>query len=102
MYSPWDIRNCLFPQCVLVNVTFPIYAAKWIDIRKLFSSFYQTSSGNLSNMLSMLGLSFEGREHCGIDDSKNIARVVCQLIKDGCVLQYNRFISSDVIQTFTN
>ena len=71
--------------------------SKWIDIRKLFSSFYQISSGNLGNMLKQLGMSFEGQEHCGLDDSRNIARIVSQMISDGCCLQYNRFISQDTI-----
>ncbi|XP_003383307.1 PREDICTED: 3'-5' exoribonuclease 1-like [Amphimedon queenslandica] len=96
---PWDIRECLFPQCALSKVSFPHYASKWIDARKLFSSFYQISSGNLANMLTQLGMSFEGREHSGLDDSKNIARIVSQLISDGCTLQYNRFISQDIISS---
>lgn len=97
---PWDIKECLFPQCVLAKVSFPQYATKWIDVRKLFSSFYRIKSGNLSGMLEKLGLVFEGREHSGIDDTKNIARVLIQLIKDGCILKYNRFIPNDVIQQF--
>ena len=97
--SPWDIRNCLFPQCALANKVFPSYAAKWIDVRKLFGSFYQTNSGNLSYMLSQLGMEFEGREHCGMDDSRNIVRILRQLVLDGCVLHYNRFIPQDVISS---
>ena len=42
-------------------------------------------------------MEFEGREHCGLDDAKNIARIMSQLLSDGCVLQYNRFISKDII-----
>ena len=99
IHSPWDIRECLFPQCALSKVPFPPYASKWIDARKLFSSFYQISSGNLGNMLTQLGMSFEGREHSGFDDSKNIARIVSQMISDGCSLQYNRFISQDIISS---
>ena len=57
-------------------------------------------SCNLSGMLENLGLTFEGREHSGIDDTKNIARVIVQLIKDGCILKYNRFISNDLLQQF--
>lgn len=66
----------------------------------MFALFYRVRSGNLSTMLESLGLKFEGREHSGIDDAKNIARVVVQLIKDRCVLKYNRFISNDVLQQF--
>ena len=99
LLSPWDIRNCLFPQCALAGVSFPEYMAKWVDIRKLFSSFYQIQGGNLSHMLSMLGMQFEGREHCGLDDARNIARIAAQLLRDGCGLQYNRFIPPDLISS---
>lgn len=98
--SPWDIKECLFPQCVLASVPFPQYATKWIDVRKMFASFYQMRSGNLSSMLDGLGLTFEGREHSGIDDTRNIARVVTQVIKDGAIVKYNRFIPQDVLQQF--
>lgn len=97
---PWDIKECLFPQCVLSQTTFPPYATKWLDVRKMFSSFYRVRSGNISGMLESLGLQFQGREHSGIDDAKNISRVLVQLIKDGCILKYNRFIPNDALQQF--
>ena len=100
LYSPWDIKECLFPQCVLSRIPFPTYATKWIDVRKMFSSFYQVGRNNLSSMLEGLGLEFQGREHSGIDDTRNIARVISQIVKDGAVLKYNRFISNDVLQQF--
>ena len=98
--SPWDIKECLFPQCILSQVQFPQYATKWIDVRKLFGSFYRVKSGNLASMLEMIALRFEGREHCGLHDSQNIARVVERLIRDGCVLKYNRFMPQDLVASF--
>ena len=53
-------------------------------------------------MLEKLALKFEGREHCGLHDSENIARVLVQLIKDGCILKYNRFMPEDVVASFSN
>ena len=79
---------------------FPKYATKWIDMRKLFASFYQMKSGNLSKMLEYVGMKFEGREHCGLDDTRNITRVVIQMINDGCILKYNRFIPEDALNDF--
>ena len=96
-HSPWDIKECLFLQCVFSDIPFPMYAVKWIDIRKLFASFYGIRSGNLSAMLTRLGLQFEGRQHCGLDDTRNIVRVATQMIKDGCVLKYNRFVPNDLL-----
>ncbi len=51
-------------------------------------------------MLHHLGLKFEGREHCGLHDTRNITRIIVQLITDGCVLKYNRFMPDDVLKQF--
>ena len=58
-------------------------------MRKTYGNFYDTRRVNLQNMLLNLGLAFEGRPHCGLDDSKNIARIVCHLLEDGCPLKEN-------------
>ncbi len=69
-------------------------------MRKLFASFYQMKSGNLAKMLENLGMKFEGREHCGMDDARNIVRILLQMIEDGCVLKYNRFMPEDALRDF--
>ena len=51
-------------------------------------------------MLTRLGLRFEGRQHCGLDDTRNIVKVVTQMIKDGCILKYNRFMPNDVLAEY--
>ena len=88
-YSAWDIRSCLYPQCVLTSVTLPAYARAWIDMRKLFSKLYHLPKFNIEKMLEHLGLKFIGQPHSGIDDAKNICRIVCQMIQDGCSLVVN-------------
>ena len=47
---------------------------------------------NLEEMLINLGLKFEGTQHCGLHDSRNIARIAIQLLKDGCDLVKNEFL----------
>lgn len=37
----------------------------------------------LELILENLGMSFEGRPHSGIDDARNIARILVKMIKDG-------------------
>ena len=34
-----------------------------------------------------VGLMFEGREHSGIEDARNTARLVWKMVSDGCLLQ---------------
>ena len=89
VHSPWDIRSCLYPQCVLTSVTLPSYARDWIDMRKLFSKLYRLPKFNIEKMLEHLGLKFVGQPHSGIDDAKNICRIVSQMIQDGCSLTVN-------------
>jgi 3'-5' exoribonuclease 1 len=36
-------------------------------------------------MLASLGMTFEGRQHSGIDDASNIARIVAELGRQGHV-----------------
>jgi hypothetical protein len=47
---------------------------------------------NLEEMLINLGLKFEGTQHCGLHDSRNIARITIQLLEDGCDLVKNEFL----------
>ena len=93
--SVWDIAHCLYPQCVLSQVTFPLYATKWLDVRKLFASFYRIPKTNIEGMLAHLGKAFVGRQHCGHDDAMNIVTILQQLLEDGCILKYNQFLQPD-------
>jgi hypothetical protein len=43
-------------------------------------------------MLALLDLQFEGQPHCGLDDAKNIGRVLIRLIKDGAIVRINEKI----------
>jgi len=40
-------------------------------------------------MLAHIGLTFEGREHCGLDDTRNIARIVQFLLENSVTLKKN-------------
>ena len=44
----------------------------------------QPSSNPLRSRLQYLGLEFEGRQHSGIADSRNITRLVQQMVLQGC------------------
>ena len=53
-------------------------------------------------MLSMLGLDFEGHPHSGLDDSKNIARVLIRLIQDKAFVRINeKLIIKDLNQNLS-
>jgi len=40
-------------------------------------------------MLSAYGLKFEGKEHSGIDDAKNLTRIAKRMWEDGAIFETN-------------
>ena len=86
---PWDMSRFMKLQCDVSRLPFPRWARQWINIRKSFSNMYKCRRTNLANMLENLGMTFEGRQHSGIDDARNIARIALCMMKDGCNMRMN-------------
>lgn len=82
-YSPWDIDRFLKNQCKALDIDMPHYFRRWVNVRKHFYNYYKIHQVNVELMLQHLGLKFEGRPHSGIDDARNITRILIELIKDG-------------------
>ncbi|NXS95784.1 ERI2 exoribonuclease, partial [Jacana jacana] len=53
-------------------------------------AFYNRKPKGLSGALQDLGIAFAGREHSGLDDSRNTARLAWRMICDGCVLKVTK------------
>ena len=92
-FSPWDMGRFFSTQCKLCSIPVPKFARKWIDLRKLYRNFYKVSKCSLQNMVANLGMTFEGRAHSGMDDARNIARILRKLIEDGCEIKFNDWLS---------
>ncbi|KAJ3272382.1 3'-5' exoribonuclease 1 [Terramyces sp. JEL0728] len=81
----WDLRDFVEKELVYNQIRRPEFMFSIIDLRKKYREFYiKNRSGSLNDMLSDLGMRFEGREHSGIDDARNIARIFIKMAKDGC------------------
>ena len=91
-YSPWDMGRFFARQCSLSSITIPKFARKWINLRKMYRNFYKVGKGSLEDMVNNLGMTFEGRPHSGMDDARNIARILQQMVKDGCELKFNEYL----------
>lgn len=81
----WDLKS-LFPrQCAQHALPVPDWAKRWANLKLVFA---RTVSGatdqiRLSEMASQLGIPLVGRLHSGIDDARNIARVLRTLLDLG-------------------
>ena len=63
-------------QMKLIGQDVPSYCNEWINIKKAYNAVMKRYPKHLQFMLDGLGLQFEGRPHSGIDDCKNIAKIV--------------------------
>lgn len=72
----------------------PLQTKKWnlrvykkyktfVNIKEEFKKFYNTHAGSMVDMLNTLNIELEGRHHSGIDDTKNITKILIRMIKDG-------------------
>ncbi|NXV59353.1 ERI1 exoribonuclease, partial [Molothrus ater] len=76
----------------------------WINIRKSYGNFYKVPRNliKLTITLENLGMSYDGRPHSGLDDSKNIARIAIRMLQDGCALRVNERIHGGQLMTVSS
>ena len=77
----WDLNTCLPVQCKYQALDYPDYLRRWINIKDEFERITGKSRkrNGMAGMLKELDLKLEGRHHSGIDDSKNIAKILATL-----------------------
>jgi 3'-5' exoribonuclease 1 len=89
--GPWDMQNFLHKSKKLSK---PDYFNEWVNnVRSMHNKFYKTKQRmGVERMLAYSNMSFIGNPHSGLDDSKNIARILIKMIQDGCVVNINESI----------
>jgi len=102
--GPFDIRDFVVKQCFISKVKMPEWLrGDVLDVRKQVASWLEAQSSekpssgwspgrslNISRQLAALSLPpFQGRQHSGIDDTRNIARIVTELARRGVRLEPN-------------
>ncbi|XP_014162254.1 ERI1 exoribonuclease 2 [Geospiza fortis] len=89
-WTDWDLGVCLHYECKRKQLRKPDVLNSWIDLKATYRAFYNRKPKGLNGALQDLGIAFEGREHSGLDDSRNTARLAWRLICDGCVLKVTK------------
>jgi 3'-5' exoribonuclease 1 len=85
--GPWDMRDFMYNHShKRSGVHFPQLFYQWVDVKQAFANFFHMNRQRIIHMLEYLGLPHEGRLHSGIDDSRNIAKIVIGLLIRGCSL----------------
>eukprot|EP01083_Nonionella_stella_P147520 465629_1 len=94
----WDLKTMWTQQLKVSDCTAASLFYAWINIKHVFrqntdyytrqSNIYRQGGLNMMSMLSYLNIKHKGRHHSGIDDVRNICKIVQRLLKDGVSFDY--------------
>ncbi|TKR63180.1 hypothetical protein L596_027042 [Steinernema carpocapsae] len=107
--GPWDLGKFFQLECIRserYNAKIPHHFRAYINIRRVFTLKYKKthalSKVNLAGMLAVLGMEFEGREHCGLDDAMNLARAI-RMMEDGAEFRINeKLVAAEYADKYTS
>lgn len=69
------------------NIIYHNCYKKYANIKDSFNSFYNKNAGGMMNMLTKLKIEHTGTHHSGIDDCRNISKIIIKMIEDGFKLK---------------
>ncbi|XP_043833376.1 ERI1 exoribonuclease 2 [Dromiciops gliroides] len=92
-WSDWDLGVCLEYECRRKQLRKPVFLNSWVDLRATYKLFYRRKPKGLSGALQELGIEFSGREHSGLDDSRNTAHLAWRMIRDGCIMKITKSLN---------
>ena len=83
----WDLEKMLPVECRRKGLAVPAVLRSWCNVKRPFAAQTgQTKAPGMAGMLTALGLPLVGHHHLGIDDSRNIAAIVCELRRRGAAV----------------
>lgn len=91
-HGDWDLKTMLPAQCRSLNISVPRIFRQWGNIKQIYHTLpakprnRASRSLGMAAMLHSLGMELIGHHHSGIDDTRNIARILLELHKRGAKL----------------
>ncbi|KAM3350734.1 hypothetical protein ACQJBY_023048 [Aegilops geniculata] len=83
-WGDWDCRTMLEFECRFKGIEKPSYFDSWINLRIPFQEALGGGGRvNLQEAVRAAGLDWEGRLHCGLDDARNTARLLAEIMRRG-------------------
>eukprot|EP01084_Bolivina_argentea_P154612 269477_1 len=88
----WDLKTCWTEQKRISNCEIAALFHSWINIKIIFKqntyNNYYHNGFSMMSMLQHLNIKHTGRHHSGIDDVKNICKIVQRLLQMGAKFDY--------------
>lgn len=85
----WDLGTQLPRELKNKKLKLHPYYNKYMNIKNPYKSLYKVNPKGMMGMLDYLKIQHEGRHHSGIDDTRNIAKIMLRILSDGYT--YDKF-----------
>lgn len=78
----WDLRDMLPIEVKRYNLVLHYCYTKYVDLKTEFGRCFETKVGGMVNMLKKANIELTGKHHSGIDDCRNMAKIVIKMIEN--------------------
>jgi ERI1 exoribonuclease 3 len=79
----WDLKTMLPTEIENKKLNPCGFYCKYINIKDEFEHFYKIKAFSMKGMMTHLKIPLEGRLHSGIDDTKNMTKILLKMINVG-------------------
>lgn len=79
----WDLKTMLPNEIYNKKLKLNNFYKKYINVKDEYQYFYKQKAYSMKNMLDYLKITLDGRLHSGIDDTKNISKILLKMIDNG-------------------
>ena len=83
----------LHNECKRKGLSHPPELSAWVDLKLVYKDFYGRKPAGLNGALKDAGIVFEGRQHSGIDDAVNTAKLAARMSAVGCKIRQTKGLS---------
>jgi len=97
-WTDWDMGRMLQSECKRKGLRHPPELSAWVDLKLVYKDFYGRKPAGLNGALKDAGIVFEGREHSGIDDAVNTAKLAARMSADGCRIRQTKGLAGIVVR----
>ncbi|KAI3963182.1 hypothetical protein MKX01_030312 [Papaver californicum] len=94
----WDLKTKIPQQCKDSTMKLPPYFMEWINLKDISQLLQEKDATGMVTMMKELNMPLVGKQHLGIDDTRNIARVLQCILVDGALIQITARRSSSSLE----
>ncbi|KAK3126913.1 hypothetical protein QOZ80_7AG0565090 [Eleusine coracana subsp. coracana] len=85
-WGDWDCKTMLESECRFKGIPKPEYFDRWVNLRIPFEAAFGPGRRNLQEAVKEAGLQWVGRLHCGLDDARNTAYLLVEVMRRGVAI----------------